>query len=207
MRSKSVVKLCAICGNPFKVRASHAHKRFNCSKACQFEAQRRVEFDPQRLWSKVAKAGPDDCWLWQSQRNKKGYGQLSLNGKPRTVTRIIWKMLYGEIPESFWVLHSCDNPPCCNPAHLFLGLPKANTQDMLAKGRDGRKTKPENFRISTAPRPHIPAERRVEIYHAYTTGAVSYEGLALQYHCTSRTVARIVHAERAAQHALASTAP
>jgi hypothetical protein len=139
--SDLVAKICAIDHIPFLVKRAHAHKRRHCSRKCMAIAYRNRPFDPERLWKKVLKGGPDECWPWQGSCNIKGYGQISIEGRPRTVTRVIWKLLYQDIPPGIHLLHRCDNPPCCNPAHLFLGTPKDNTQDMMRKGRNRNKPK------------------------------------------------------------------
>jgi len=68
-----------------------------------------------------------------------GYGRVNFNGQRFVAHRLAWELTNGPIPEGLFVLHKCDNPPCINPDHLFLGTNKDNTQDMLAKGR--RQTK------------------------------------------------------------------
>jgi hypothetical protein len=75
------------------------------------------------------------CWSWQSFRDPQGYGRLNIDNKPVLAHRISWELHNGPIPEGMHVLHECDNPPCTNPAHLFLGDQVANNADMMAKGR------------------------------------------------------------------------
>lgn len=90
----------------------------------------------ERFWSKVAISGPDDCWEWQRGRFTQGYGQFKAAPRqsPSKAHRIAWLLTHGD-PGMLSVLHRCDNPPCCNPAHLFLGTAGDNVQDMLRKGR------------------------------------------------------------------------
>jgi hypothetical protein len=95
-----------------------------------------------RLWSQVDKNGPihpihGQCWLWI------GYTSDGLRGliggwkgrKQKRVTRVLWEMNHGDIPEGMWVLHKCDNQQCVNPNHHFLGTPQDNVDDKIAKGR------------------------------------------------------------------------
>jgi len=91
---------------------------------------------PDRFWTKVDKSG--ECWTWTAHRTDKGYGVLggARDGKNAPAHRVSWELANGLIPDGLWVLHSCDNPPCVNPAHLFLGSAADNTADMMAKGRN-----------------------------------------------------------------------
>lgn len=75
------------------------------------------------------------CWIWKgSSRN--GYGQFRGKGSiMEQAHRVSYKLYKGPIPPGFLVLHKCDNPPCVNPAHLFLGTQKHNMEDMIKKGR------------------------------------------------------------------------
>jgi hypothetical protein len=87
----------------------------------------------QRFWPKVDKSG--DCWVWTASKNDRGYGHFGRGGRTVSAHRVAWELARGPIPEGLWVLHKCDNPPCVNPAHLFLGTPGDNARDREAKGR------------------------------------------------------------------------
>jgi len=94
-----------------------------------------------RFWKKVDKKEKNSCWLWLGARLPSGYGRLFLfkkNGIPysRGAHRIAYTLLVGDIPNGLLVCHKCDNPPCCNPDHLFLGTYKTNGQDMVLKKRN-----------------------------------------------------------------------
>jgi hypothetical protein len=90
-----------------------------------------------RFWPKVDVRGPDDCWTWTGSLDSGGYGQISTihGGKPMRASRVSWELVNGPIPDGLHVLHKCDNRPCCNPGHLFLGTNRDNVADMHSKGR------------------------------------------------------------------------
>jgi hypothetical protein len=89
----------------------------------------------QRFWSHVDKGSSKACWEWQASQVLDGYGNTELVGLPRRAHRAAWILAFGPIPEGFSVLHTCDNPPCVNPSHLFLGTQVDNMRDMVRKGR------------------------------------------------------------------------
>lgn len=75
------------------------------------------------------------CWEWKGSRDKKGYGQFSFKERRIKTSRFSWEINNGKIPKGLFVCHNCDNPPCCNPEHLFLGTCQDNSDDMVKKGR------------------------------------------------------------------------
>lgn len=86
-----------------------------------------------------------DCWEWQNATNNIGYGMFRWSsGKMRTAHRASYELHIGPIPEGLVVCHTCDNPKCVNPEHLWTGTMKDNAQDMIAKGR--HYTHPKGFK-------------------------------------------------------------
>lgn len=88
------------------------------------------------FWEKVKRGEAGECWLWQGNTTTGGYGQIYYDGRTWRVHRLAWIFTHSaEIPNGYVICHKCDNPPCCNPNHLFLGTQEENMKDAARKGR------------------------------------------------------------------------
>lgn len=92
----------------------------------------------QRFWQKVDRRAVGGCWPWIGYRNAKGYGRIVVDGRSVAASRVAWSLTNGvEFPRDKFACHACDNPPCCNPAHIWPGTALQNVQDACRKGRYG----------------------------------------------------------------------
>ncbi len=96
--------------------------------------------DIERFWSKVDRTtGFDQCWPFIGDHVESGYGAFAIyhDGKRRrqSASRMAYELVFEELPKSLFACHHCDNPPCCNPGHLFKGTTRDNAIDMASKGR------------------------------------------------------------------------
>jgi hypothetical protein len=179
-----------------------------------------------RFWPKVNKSGPvpahvphlGPCWIWLGAIDPAfGYGKFGMGGRgysPWNTHRAAWFLTFGEIPAGMNVLHKCDNPPCVNPAHLFLGTFQDNTRDMFAKGRGAVGDRhparsrgdylprgdehPARLRGDYLPRgeAHVNAKLTAddvrEIRRRYAEGGVAYKQLAEAFAVTASVIGLIV---------------
>jgi hypothetical protein len=117
------------------------------------------------------------CWLWVGPVNKKGYGYSSLPGhKHASMHRMSWALYRGPITPGAMVLHRCDNPPCVNPEHLFLGTNSDNSIDAVNKGRYSRSK--------------ISRSQAAEIKSALSMGARTVE-MARRYGISPQSISNI----------------
>lgn len=103
---------------------------------------------PLRFWKKVRVDAATGCWPWTGAGTLDGYGSFYAEGRLRRSTRLVWERLCGALGPEQLALHRCDNPPCVNPAHLFLGTNADNARDRDAKGRGRIWTAEERARVS-----------------------------------------------------------
>lgn len=137
---KQVVRTCSTknCVNP-------DHAELLTAKEFGRRRQKSIE---ELFWPNVTKT--ETCWLWNNGRNPTEYGQVGYGGRGTAnhrAHRVSWELHRGPIPRGMFVCHTCDNPPCVNPDHLFLGTPADNTADMVQKGR-ARGGRPKGTKLS-----------------------------------------------------------
>lgn len=156
------------------------------------------ERDAARFWSRVSRGGPDDCWPWQGGAYSNGYPRFCVQMGNFVATRIAYQVHTGQDPGDLFVCHSCDNPPCCNPAHLFLGSHLENVRDAVAKGRNdcgrgdrhGARTHPERF-LGRFERRFTEAQVRA-IRSEYAGGGVSTLTLAERHGVSDTTIGHML---------------
>lgn len=150
-----------------------------------------------QFWEKAAvTANPDKCWVWQKALNMWGYGTIGSNPqKLHSAHRMAYFLFYGVHPGELQVLHRCDNPPCINPHHLFLGTNADNVKDKMAKGRHRAGKKPHgraNHPVGERnPAAKLSSAQVREIRRRYANGEIS-TALAKEFNVGRCAVWRIV---------------
>lgn len=124
---------CAQCGRRFRPR-TNAQLNPYCSRICSGKA-RRSRTDQQFLSNFDRSGGASSCHPWLGSGDKSGYGRGHYGGKKMLSHRAVWIIFNGPIPNGLKVCHTCDNPPCGNISHLFLGTQADNMRDCRDKGR------------------------------------------------------------------------
>lgn len=139
-----------------------------------------------RFWSKVSKGTPSECWPFTAARDSWGCGRISVDGKLIGSNRVAWILTCGPIPSGLLVCHKCDNPPCCNPGHLFLGTTKENSQDMARKGRGGRSHGTSHYCAK------LTDDQVIEIRKLYSAGKFNQYELAPLFGVSRGMISKIV---------------
>lgn len=145
----------------------------------------------QQFWQRVNTDGPTPanhpelgpCWEWTGGRNGQGYGQVRMDYRQISTHKLAWELTYGEVQPGEYVLRKCENPACCNPAHLFLGDAKQNMAAAIAK-------KGSNFNRGVS-RHHLKAAE-IEDLKARHANGVTMAQLARDFHVNYKTVANIL---------------
>ena len=127
-----------------------------------------------------------DCWIWNSSKDKNGYGIVGLKEKSNIhkgkAHRLSYLLYIGEYNPELWVLHTCDNPSCVNPNHLFLGTTQDNTNDRHAKGRSAKGESIKNSKLTEK-----------DVYDIRSRRNEPRQLVANEYGISRNTVSRIIN--------------
>ena len=144
--------------------------------------------DIDRFWSKVDRSGGDNsCWIWLKGRTYNGYGRVQWVGKTKRANRVAWTVTFGDIPDGLFVCHKCDNPPCCNPSHLFLGTRQENFDDMRKKERLVLLSGENNGRCK------LTDQEVLEIRSRYATGHENQKTLAIAFGVSDAHISDLIN--------------
>ena len=136
----------------------------------------------ERLFRGVAVNGRG-CMEWSGSKNPKGYGRIKVDGRCVLTHRLSWELHNGVAPHGMHVCHSCDNPACVNPDHLFIGTNQDNVDDRVRKGRSSSNAGTKNGRAKLT-------EDHVRIIRASERGA---SDLAREFGVTPSAVCAARH--------------
>ncbi len=128
------------CGNPTPIATVTYRKRgWVKGQPIRFlvghAMRKNPDHEAELFWAVVGKRGPDECWPFRPETRKAVYPIWRLAGKMDGAHRVAYRLAKGPIPDGAFICHTCDNPLCCNPAHLFQGTHQENMDDMKAKRR------------------------------------------------------------------------
>lgn len=127
------------------------------------------------------------CWEWTKGKYEFGYGRQRWKGKQWPTHRLVLRLMGVEIPKGMFVCHKCDNPPCCNPDHLFFGTTQDNTADKVAKGRQAKRERSNGVKLSS--------EDVEEIRRVYYAGLATQEDLGIRFGVSQVRIGMIVRNE------------
>jgi HNH endonuclease len=160
---------CERCGTAFRIKPSRKGGRF-----CSWPCRKNTEAD---FWAKIDRRGPDECWPWIGGRRVREYGGAWFEGKRQVASRVAFFLAHGRWPDN--ARHSCDNPPCCNPAHIIEGDQQANMDDKVARGRQSRGEALKQSKLTA------------ETVRKIRGSPLDHEMAALAYGVDSSTICRI----------------
>lgn len=160
---------------------------YPCQSGCTCGHHTRKFPTAAERWVRFVDEGPpEECWEWKGWRSPQGYGRFNINGRQTSAPRAAAIMAGMAVKPGLDVCHKCDNPPCVNPAHLYVGTRSQNLQDMADRGRHPKRGLGErdwSAKYSNAD---------VEDWKASAANGESYKSIARRYGAHPTTISRTV---------------
>jgi len=152
-----------------------------------------------RFWAKVKRGKSKNCWSWSAFRDEGGYGKFRVGDKCELAHRVAWMLTNGALSNKSCVLHHCDTPCCCNPAHLYVGTPLDNARDRSERKRTARGKRhgfwlhPESVpRGERSGKAVLTVAGIQEIRRRYTRGE-RISSIARMFHRPFSTISEVLH--------------
>ena len=178
-------KPCLNCGNPVKKTTNTT-----CSKRCSnlIKWQKKRGDIKEHLKKKIInyseKCDVSGCWNWKMAKNSRGYAEISHNAKKERANRISYQAFKGEVPSHLFICHTCDNPACVNPDHLYIGTHQNNVDDKLKRNKQPRG---EEIKLAKLTEKDI-----LKIRELWEKRYMSQQKIADQFGVIQTTISRIV---------------
>lgn len=150
-----------------------------------FDTAHFTDRDIKRFWLKVDKS--EGCWNWLGNKFKDGCGSFGVRHKYWRTSRLSYILQHGHIQDNLLVCHTCDNPGCVNPDHLFLGTNEDNAKDKVSKSRQSCLHGTSNGRAKIS---HTQVE---EIRKLYKSGNSSAKSIGALFGIGASQTLRIIH--------------
>lgn len=140
------------------------------------------------FWAKVDVRSPSECWTWKGHLMEGDYGRFRLNGRNPLSHRLSLELVRGVLSPDLYALHTCDNPPCVNPSHLYWGTQSENMRDMANRSRgSGGTLKGDAHPNSKLTDLHV---REIRSLHA--AGGITQAKLAHRYSVSTSLIGQIL---------------
>lgn len=189
-RAGQILRQCVYCGREFmaSLTSNWKNQRY-CSRGCVMRhngSKRKMPLE-KRLISKINFSIDErECAFWTGSKDKFGYGKTYkiVNGKriDTHAPRAIYELYFGPLDQAIHVLHSCDNPACCNIYHLFIGNQQSNMADKISKGRQAKGEKVGSAKLT---------EREVMKIKYLIKQGVYLTNIAYRFDVTISTISQI----------------
>lgn len=170
------------------IRKDRPSSGFKVGHWCRSEEYRKRKSDAQKytlqdIWKQIDIKRKDECWNWLGHKDKDGYGRATINSKDYRSHRVVYEETYGKIIGGLFVLHTCNNPSCCNPNHLYLGTNQDNMNQMVREKRS-------SIKITT---PKLTEKNVIDIRKLYSTGNYTQYKLAEIFKIGQGNISEIVN--------------